>query len=135
MEITMSRIFKIAKLINCKLTNTSPNHQNLLLVNTVFAIAKNKDSSNRIFGDIGHYKNLFEKEHKRIKDIENQISHTLKRHNKILPILNNVQNAIYLQLDVFSELFLQKHLQSGEKALPLHSQNIAEWSSGSSLGS
>ena len=55
--------------------------------------------------------------------------------NKILPILNNVQNAIYLQLDVFSELFLQKHLQSGEKALPLHSQNIAEWSSGSSLGS
>lgn len=105
MEITMSRIFKIAKLINCKLTNTSPNHQNLLLVNTVFAIAKDKDSSNRIFGDLGHYKNLFEKEHKRIKDIENQISHTLKRHNgHRLVLLTDNQFAIIYPKKEFIKL-------------------------------
>jgi hypothetical protein len=75
------RIFKIASLINCKLTNTSPSHQNLLLVNIIFSIAKDKSCRNTIFGDIGHYKNLFEKEHARKKELENMISNTLKRHN------------------------------------------------------
>lgn len=98
----MSRIFKIATLINCKLTNTSPNHQNLLLVNTVFAIAKNENSSNRIFGDVGHYVNLFEKEHKRNKDLENLISHTLKRHNghRLVFLADNQYAIIYPKKEI-----------------------------------
>lgn len=95
MEMTMSRIFKIASLINCKLKNTSANHNNLLLVNTVFSIGKNKNSSNTIFGDLTHYKRVFENEEMRKKDLENQISHTLKRHNGFrLVLLNDSQYAL-----------------------------------------
>lgn len=78
----MNRIYKISKLINCKLpTITSPNHINLLLYNSVFCIAKTRSCKDRIFGDIGQYIKLKEKPLRNKKELEYLISQNLKRHN------------------------------------------------------
>ena len=55
---------------------------------------KIKALTTKILGDLTQYKRVFEKEEIRKRDLENQISHTLKRHNGYrLVLLNDSQYA------------------------------------------
>jgi hypothetical protein len=97
------RIYKLVSLINCKLPFcSSSNHQNLLFDKTVFTFCKTNYSKRSIYGDIGHYIKSKQKNNMKLKELENLISHTLKRHNG--------HRLVYLKEGSYAVIFPKKEI-------------------------